>query len=83
MTHPRADLPRHRVHDIRQPEARGAERSPPLVQQGGEDGGGGVSRGHPHQASRQLGGQPVQRIPTRHRQQRCDSIPQPELNHQH
>ena len=83
MTKPRAHLPRHRVHDLRQPEACGAQRSPNLLQQGGEDRGGGVSRGSHPEASRQQGEQTVQRIPPRHHQQRSDSIPQPELDHHH
>ena len=72
---PRAHLPGHGVHDLRQPQARGAERSPPLLQQGGEDRDGGVSGGqHPQAAS-------TVPPPRRHHQQ-SDSSPQPELNDQ-
>ena len=45
LVHPRAHLSGDPVHDIRQPQARGPQRSPPLLQQGGEDSGDGVSRG--------------------------------------
>ena len=70
---PRAHLPGHGVHDLRQPQARGAERSPPLLQQGGEDRGGGVSGGQHPQAASTL-------PPRLHRQ--SDSSPHPELNDQ-
>ena len=71
---PRAHLPGHGVHDLRQPQARGAERSPPLLQQGGKDRGGGVSGGqHPQAAST---------VPPPRLHHQSDSSPQPELNDQ-
>lgn len=76
VLHPRAHLPGDPVHDLRQPQARGPQRSPPLLQQGGEDGGDGVSRGEHHQAA---GTVPP---PPRHHQHRHSS-PQSELNYYH
>ena len=76
LLHPRAHLPGDPVHDLRQPQARGPQRSPPLLQQGGEDGGDGVSRGEHHQAAGTVPPPPRQH-------QHRHSSPQPELNYYH